>query len=79
MNDAKHPRDFGAAWDGVTDDTDAVNAWIAYMHGIGRKAVFPPGKAYLAGTLNCVGNISSAPGCVLRSDANPTIRMGAEP
>lgn len=62
-----HAKDFGAKFDGVTDDTAAINAATAYAHSLslgmlvdpsvtesfgGATVLMPPGKAVISGTLN---------------------------
>ena len=77
LNDILNVKDFGAKGDGVTDDTDAINAAIDYAYTLGQRSsartalkgaviFFPPG-IYIIGRGN--------PGTVqLVLDRNPAIK-----
>jgi hypothetical protein len=51
-------RDFGAKWDGVTDDTIALQNTIdaAYNSGVGA-VMFPSGTGLISGTLNITAGV----------------------
>lgn len=67
-------RDFGAKFDGLTDDTAAINAATAYAHSLliqsdtapwggyirkgGRVIHMPPGKAITSGTINLYDGVT---------------------
>lgn len=75
-----NPLAYGAAWDGVTDDTAAIQACLnaamaaadAGSNGRISTVFFPSGQARANGLLVSKSNVRIfAPGCTLRSFANP--------
>jgi hypothetical protein len=85
-SDVPTPEEFGAAWDGSTDDTAAINAWAAYLRTSGKAGRLPAGTAYCAGTLylgsvRIVGAGGPTLGdaytskTVILSDGNPMLSM----
>lgn len=50
MRDWVSVKDFGAVGDGVTDDTDAIQATIDFVHSEGGGFVFLPRGTYLVGS-----------------------------
>lgn len=49
---------FGAAWDGVTDDTDAINACAEFARDNGGTVYFPAGKGKIAGKIIIYGSLT---------------------
>ncbi|MFT6772306.1 MAG: hypothetical protein ACJA1L_000010 [Paracoccaceae bacterium] len=86
IEDEPTPLAFGARWDGATDDTDAINAWAAYLRTSRKAGRLPPATAYCADTLYLGGvRIRGAGGptlanafasrTVIRSNGNPMVSM----
>jgi hypothetical protein len=80
------PRHLGAAWDGSTDDTDAINAAAVYAREKLVPMRLPEGEGYAASTLYLGGvNVFGAGGpsntawvgtkTFIKSDANPMVSM----
>lgn len=49
------PQMFGAAGDGVADDTNAINAALQYAYNNKINLIFPSGKYMISSTLNVIG------------------------
>lgn len=51
-------KDFGAVGDGSTDDTSALNAWLAYLSGNQKMGYLPPGTYKITAALTAVAGNS---------------------
>lgn len=62
--DALHLRDFGAVGDGVTNDTAAIDAWIAAVLSTGKPGYFGVGHYKYVGTqfLMIIGGLAATQG-----------------
>ncbi len=61
MNGYFNPIDYGAAWDGATDDTAALNAAAAAARAANGVLKLPPGTGcYIAGQFNTTGHGSGS-------------------
>lgn len=51
-DNALYPQAFGARGDGVTDDTEALQAWLDATASLGRRGRLPAGTYLISATLN---------------------------
>jgi hypothetical protein len=58
VGDIVSVKDFGAVGDGVTDDSDAINATIAYAFSVGKAVYIPGGRYKVTKTINMIGTYS---------------------
>lgn len=69
------PQDYGAAGDGVTDDTTAINNALAAINTAGGGVLFmPPSTKYLVS-----GTISVPPFTFIRSEVEVSLNLGTLP
>jgi hypothetical protein len=64
-----NPRQFGAAWDGVTNDTPPINIWARFLRYARRRGEMPGGTAFAADTLYLAGATFEGAGSVKNKDA----------
>ena len=60
FKDAISVKDFGAVGNGVADDSDAINAAIAYAFSVGKAVYIPGGRYKVTKTINMEGTYSSS-------------------
>jgi hypothetical protein len=75
--DVYSPRMFGAALDGATDDTDAINAAIAAANAAGGGTVIIDGDAHVSAT-NAVVSAAEPAAIVMKSNVRLVFSNGAQ-